>query len=104
MSDLLHQNFLCSQSKQQPTPSRITGAASITPITKMSFVDAQVSLETIVPPVSGYHSLVLVFTDAAPGAFVTTGNLITAYQPVQNRPVTLHYDPVTEKYYVETVT
>jgi hypothetical protein len=103
MSDLNHQQLSSPQSNLQPTPTRIASAATIAPTTKLSFISGTAQLETITPFVTGYHELVLVFTNAAPGLFLTTGNIFTAYQPIQNRPVTLYFDPVDAKYYVQTV-
>lgn len=103
MSDLLSANIGDPQSDMNLPPQTIASAATIAPSTKMTILTGTVQLETVTPPVTGYHTLVLLFTNAAPGAFVTTGNLITAYQPIQNRPVTLHYLPATGKYYVAAV-
>lgn len=101
--DLSQGNFAVNQSAAQPTPNTIASAATIAPITAMTFVTGTVQLATITPPLAGYHQIVLVFTNAAPGAFLTSGNIKTAGQPVQNRPVILHYDPVTGLYWVGAV-
>jgi hypothetical protein len=103
MSDLNHQNFNPVQSNQQPDPVTIASAATIAPQTALTLVTGTVQLETITPPVSGYCELTLVFTDAAPGLFLTTGNILTAYQPVQNRPIKLFYNKPTNKWYVQAV-
>lgn len=103
MPDLYHQDLMPVQSDKQLYPPTIASAATIAPTTRMTFVTGTVQVATIVPPVSGYHELVLVFTAAAPGATLTTGNILTAYTPIQNRPVTLYYDPQSKKYYVMTV-
>ena len=103
MSDLLFQDLSTVQSNKQPSPKTIASATVIAPTTKLTFVTAQVQVATITPPVSGYHELTFVFTHAAPGAFLTNGNIITAYQPIQNRPIDLCYDPTTAKYYVKAV-
>lgn len=95
--------FSSPQSEQQVKPTTIASAASISPTQKLTFITGTAQLATIVPPMDGYHELVLIFTNAAPGAFLTTGNLQVAYQPIQNRPVTLFYDPVSGKYWVQTV-
>jgi len=103
MSDLLHQNFSTVQSNQQPAPPTIASAATITPTTRFSFVSGTAQLENITSPTTGYGEIVLMFTNAAPGVFLTTGNILTAYQPIQNRPVTLYYVQQTGKWYVQTV-
>lgn len=103
MSDLLWQNLDVAQSEQQPSPPTIASAATIAPNTRFSFISGTVQLANITPPTSGYCELVLCFTNAAPGLFLTTGNLKTAYQPIQNRPVTLYYIKEENKWYVDTV-
>lgn len=99
MSDPLFQNLSTVQSNKQPTPPTIASAATIAPQTLMTFLTGTVQLATIVPPVTGCHMLVLVFTNGSPGAFVTTGNIKAAYQPIQNLPVVLFYDPTTALYW-----
>lgn len=103
MSDLLFQQLSTVQSNQQPNPPTIASAATIAPQTKMTFLTGTVQLATITPPVSGYCELTLVFTNASPGLFLTTGNIQIAYQPVQNRPIDLCYDPVSAKWWVKAV-
>jgi hypothetical protein len=100
MSDLLHQNFAVAQSAQQPLPNTIASAAIIAPVHRLTFVTGTVTIATITPPVTGYCEIVLVFTDAAPGIFLTSGNIKTALTPIQNRPLTLHYDPSSAKWWV----
>ena|ERR1700681_554755 len=95
MADLTFQNFSSIQSGAQPTPPTIASAATIAPTHKLTFVTGTVQLATITPPVTGFCELALVFTNASPGAFVTTGNIKTAIQPIQNLPVFLFYDPIS---------
>ena len=99
MSDLQSQNFATVQSNQQPNPPTIASAATITPTTKLTFLTGTAQVATINPPVSGYHELVLIFTNGSPGATVTTGNIKTAVTPIQNIPLVLYYDPVTALYW-----
>jgi hypothetical protein len=99
MPDLLMQQFSTVQSDKQPIPPTIASAATIAPTTLMTFLTGTVSLATITPPVSGAHMLVLIFTNASPGVFVTTGNIKSALQPIQNLPVVLFYDPITALYW-----
>jgi hypothetical protein len=103
MSDLNHQDFGTVQSGLQPTPVTKASAATITVTTRLTFLTGTVQLATITPPVTGYHELVLIFTDVAPGALLTTGNIKTAYTPLQNKAFSLHYDPTTAKYWTEAV-
>jgi hypothetical protein len=101
--DLNQGNFAPNQGATTSTPPTIASAATIAPTTAMTFVTGTTQISTITPPLAGYHELTLVFTNAAPGAFLTTGNIQRAGQPVQNIPVKLYYDPVTAKYWVGAV-
>ena len=102
-ADLSFQNFSTVQSSLQPKPSTIAAAATIAPVSLMTFLTGTTQVATITPPVTGQHMLVLIFTNALPGAFLTTGNIQIAYTPIQNRPICLFYDPVTAKYWVNAV-
>lgn len=104
MSDLDHQNFMPVQSEKQPFPQTVASAAALTPITRLTFVTGTVQVATINPPVTGYHELVFVFTNGAPGALLTTGNIHAAYTPITNQAFTLYYDPTTKKYWRPAVT
>jgi hypothetical protein len=103
MSVLNFQNLSTVQSAQQPTPPTIASAATIAPTTKLTFVTGTTQVATITPPVDGYCEIALCFTDGSPGAFATTGNIKTAYQPIQNRPIDLCYDPASAKWWVKAV-
>lgn len=81
------------------TPRTIASAASISPVTAISFITGTTSIATIVPPVNAPHTLTFIFTNAAPGAFLTSGNIGAAVTPIQNTAVVLAYDPITGKYY-----
>lgn len=103
MSSLLSANLQVVQSEQQPLPNTIASAATITPIVRFTFISGTAQLQNITPFTQGYHEFVLCFTNAAPGLFLTTGNIKTAYQPIQNRPITMCYIPQENKYYVAAV-
>jgi hypothetical protein len=103
MSDLNFQQFSSVQNNQQQPPTTIASAATIAPTQQLTFLTGTVQVATITPPVTGYHQITLCFTNASPGAFLTSGNIQIAYQPIQNRPITLHYDPVSAKYWVNAV-
>lgn len=98
--DLLQGQFAVNQSDKMPVPNTIASAATVAPTTRITFLTGTVQLATITPPLAGQHQLVFVFTNAAPGAFLTTGNIQRAFTPLQNIPVYLEYDPVTAKYWV----
>jgi len=103
MSDLLSQDLGVAQSDKQPLPPTIASAATIAPTTRLTFVTGTVTIATITPPTSGYCEVLLCFTNGAPGVFLTSGNIKTAYQPIQNRPILLCYDPVSAKWWAAAV-
>lgn len=98
-SDLVYDAFSVAQGTQNPTPPTIASAAAIAPTTRMTFVTGTTAIATITPPLAGHHELCLVFTNAAPAAFLTSGNVKRAIAPTQNVPVLLEYDPVTGLYW-----
>lgn len=104
MSDLEHQDLNVAQSDKQPDPSTLASAATLAPTTRFVFVTGTVEVATITPPTSGYCELVVCFTNGSPAAFATSGNLKTAYQPVQNRPIHMYYIRPENKWYVGSVT
>lgn len=99
--DLVAANLGTPQSEQQPTPPTIASAATIAPSSFITFVTGTTAVATITPPIAGQHQLVLVFTNASPGAFVTTGNLTNTLTPTQNVPVLAFYNPNSATYYVK---
>lgn len=103
MSDLLFENLSTAQSDKQPFPPTIASAATIAPVNKLTFVTGTVQVATITPPTTGYCEITLCFITASPGAFLTTGNIQIAYQPIINRPIDLCYDPATAKWWVKAV-
>ena len=103
MSDLLFQNFSTVQSDKQQDPVTKAAAATIAVTTKLTFLTGTTQLATITPPVSGYCEITLCFTNGAPGLFLTSGNIQIAYQPIQNRPIDLCYDPISAKWWVKAV-
>ena len=103
MPDLNFQDFSTVQSDKQPTPKTIASAATIAPTGMLTFVTGTVQVANITPPVTGAHVLIFIFTNAAPGALLTTGNIQRAAQPVQNVPVMFVFDPITAKYWIGPV-
>jgi hypothetical protein len=99
MSDVSFQDISTVGSDKSTAPKTLASAATVAPTTFLTFFTGTVQLATITPPVSGHHMLVFVFTNASPGAFVTTGNIKNAVTPIQNVPVFLVYDPQSAKYY-----
>src|SRR3990167_1549832 len=93
----------CVQSEQQLEPLTIASATTIATRTRLTFVTGTVQVATITPPVLGYHELVLIFTNGSPGALLTSGNIKTAYTPLQNKSFSLHYNPIDGKYWTEAV-
>jgi len=103
MSDLLSQNLVTAQTNQQPLPPTVASATLLAPTTRLTFVTGTVQLANLTPPTTGYCEVLLCFTDANPGAFATTGNLKTAYTPIQNRPILMCYDPSSNKWWAAAV-
>lgn len=103
MSDLMHQDFSTPQSEQNQKPTTIASAATIAPVNLVTFVTGTVTIATITPPVTGAHILILIFTNAAPGITLTSGNIQRAATPIQNVPVMFVYDPVSAKYWVSAL-
>lgn len=101
--DLNFQNFSSVQSGIQPKPVTLASAATIVPTGRFTFLTGTAQVANITPPVEGHHELVLCFTNAAPGALLTSGNIQSAYTPIQNRPFAVQYDPITAKYWVNSV-
>ncbi len=102
--DLLAGNFSTVLTGQDPLPVTIAAAATIAVVSRLTFVTGTTQVATITPPVSGYCEISLCFTNGSPGALLTTGNIKSAYTPIQNRPFTLQYDPSSAKWWVQTVT
>jgi hypothetical protein len=101
-------DFSTPQSNQQPKPTTIASAATITPTQKFTRITGTVSITKIVPPdAGGYCELTFVFSSAYATAFNTGGSGVgaihAAYTSVADRPVTLCYDPRTTLWYVMTV-
>lgn len=102
-----YQDMSTVQSRLQQPPVTLASAATIAPTTKLTFVTDQVQVANITPLDSGaYQEVTLCFTHAAPGAFLTNGTahpIKTAYQPIQNRPVDLCWDPLSNFWWVKAV-
>jgi len=92
------------QSEMNTTPPTIASAATIAPTHKFTKITGTVQVATITPPMPGFHILWFMFTNAAPGALLVTGNILTAYTPITNRPFAMLYDPSTGKYNPMSVT
>ena len=80
-------------------PQTLASAASLAPVTYVFFVTGTVQVATIVPPTRAPHVLVAIFTNAAPGALLTTGNIASVVTPATNTGLVLTYEPRTGKYY-----
>jgi hypothetical protein len=88
------------QSGIMPKPVTLASAATVNPVTMLSFITGTVAIATITPPADGFHELVFVFTTTTPVAFTTTGNIKTVATPTTNVPVILYFNPIEQKYYV----
>lgn len=105
--DLILGQFATNQSDKTPLPVTMASAATLTPTTKLTFVTGTVQVAEITPPdPNGYCEVTLCFTNGAPGAFLTNGTtypIKTAYQPIQNRPIDLCWDPSSKFWWVKAV-
>lgn len=101
MPDLNFQDLSTVQSGQQPKPNTIASAATVVPITFLSFISGTTAIATVTPPVTGVHMLAFIFTTTTPTAFTTTGNMKSVTTPTQNTVNLLIYNPVEAKYYVK---
>lgn len=100
-------DYSTAQSDKQPLPNTEAAAATITPLQKFVFLTGTTQVANITPPdQNGYCEVTLCFTNAAPGAFLTNGAtypIKTAYQPIQNRPIDLCWDPSSKFWWVKAV-
>lgn len=80
-------------------PATIASAATIAPTTAVSVITGTAQVATITPPVTGAHSLVLIYTNATPGATLTSGNIALATTVVSKKALTMTYEPGAAKYY-----
>lgn len=105
--DLNYEAFSTIQSGQQLPPNRLASATTITPTSKLTFVSGTVTIANITPPnPNAYCELTLCFTDNAPGVFLTNGAtypIKVAYQPIQNRPIDLCWDPISVYWWPKAV-
>lgn len=106
-NSLNYQQYSTVQDEQQQPPYTIAAAATITPLGKLTFLTGTTQVANITPPTpSAYCEVTLCFTNGAPGAFLTNGTtypIKTAYQPIQNRPIDLCWDPVSVFWWVKSV-
>lgn len=105
--DLNNQSFSTVQTQAQPLPVTLASAATITPPTKLTFVTGTTQVANVTPPnPAAYCEVSLCFTDGSPGAFLTNGAaypIKTAYQPIQNRPIDLCWDPSSKFWWAKAV-
>lgn len=97
--DLMFQNLSTAQGSQNIKPNTVASAATIAPSSFITFVTGTVAVVNITPPLEGQHMLVLIYTNAAPVAFTTAGNIKRIATPVQNIPMILLWNPNDSKYY-----
>lgn len=100
-NDELFQQISTVQSSLQPTSPTIAAAATIAPTTLITFLTGTTQVANITPPVTGSHVLILIFTNASPGATLTTGNIKNALTPAQNIPVIAVYDLLSNQYWLK---
>jgi len=99
LPDLNFQDLSTVQSNQQQKPLTLASAATVVPLTFLTFITGTVAIANITPPVSGSHMLAFIFTTTTPTAFTTTGNVKVVQTPTQNIPTLLIFDPIEGKYW-----
>ena len=100
-------DFYTAQSEQQPAPTTIASAATITPTQKFTRITGTTPVTKINPPVDAYHELTFVWTTGTANGFNTGGSgsgaIAVAYTTIADRPIDLCYDPRTGLYYPKAV-
>jgi hypothetical protein len=98
MADLQSADFGTGQSGSNTPPVTIASAATISPTTGLTVLTGTAAVANIVPPLTGFHMLVLM--GAGPFTLVATGNIkVASATVVANVPVILFYNPLDGKYY-----
>lgn len=105
MSDALFQNLSTVQSSLQPMPNTIASTTTVAPTSFLTFLSGTIDINTITPPVTGQHLLVVVWTDGSPGDVLTTGNILVGTTTIAQNSIALFiYNPNAAKYYVAKLT
>ena|SRR5258707_11875191 len=101
MPDVQFQDISTVHSALQQKPLTIASAATIAPLTFISFISGAAAVVNITPPVSGAHMLVLIPAAAATWTTTAAGNIDKALAAVvAGVPVLAFYNPITGKYTV----
>lgn len=80
--------------------SNIVAAATIRPLTDLIFVSGTTALATIIPPYSGFSGILLVVaTDEAGLATVTTGNIQLVVTMTTNQVNVFVFSKANNKWY-----
>lgn len=78
----------------------IASAATIAPTKRIVIVTGTTSIATITPPWDKFAGdITLIYTDASPGATVTTGNIQIATTVVRYKALTLTYSQILGKWF-----
>ncbi len=96
MSDLNHQDLTTPQSGVQPKPVTIASADTIAPTTMLSFITGTTTVNTITPPVTGYHFLI--FRAGAANVYGTGDNIVNGFTATSGEYHMAIYDPIAAKY------
>ena len=84
----------------KPIETTQASATTIVPTSQITFVTGTTSVATITPPWTGFAgTLQLIFTNAAPAATVTTGNIAIATTTVQSKVLHMTYSQINAKWY-----
>ena len=94
------QAFSMTGNKSAIYEKTIAAAHTIAPTCYHTILSGTTAIEHITVPYIGFSgTLALTFTDASPGAFSTSGNIVVAIQPVQYKQLLMTYSQQTDKWY-----
>ncbi len=98
MSDLNFQDLSTVQSKVQQQPVTLASADAISPTTFITKLTGTTEINTINPPVTGSHMLMLVSDALTP--FGVSGNISSpAFTLLVNVPCLMFFDPASQTYF-----
>lgn len=97
MSDLNFQNFSTVQAREQPKPVTLASANVIAPTGFLTILTGNTVVKTITPPLTGVHTLAIVFAGVA--GVDATDNINTAKASIAGMAILFVYDTISAKYY-----
>jgi len=99
-SELDAQQYYGKGDSVKSIETTLASATTIAPTSQITIVTGTAQVATITPPWTGFAgSLDFLFTNASPGATLTTGNIAKATTVVQNKILTMTYVPSQAKWF-----